>query len=177
MADDPTAAGGNPVEDIARAEGDTNPREDGLLKSKDRDKDREKDKDRDRRRDRDRDRGRDRDRDRDRQSRHHRERRDRPDDHRGRDSERRRDRERDGHRRNRSRSRSRSRGTDRSRSRSKRVSGFDAPPPQAMSSTFPVIPTPSQLPGSSLPNIGGMFPNMLPFGVTGSTPLSSSHKQ
>jgi len=36
-----------------------------------------------------------------------------------------------------------------------------------MGSTFPVIPTPSQLPGSSLPSIGGMFPNMLPFGVAG----------
>ncbi|PUZ45830.1 hypothetical protein GQ55_8G255900 [Panicum hallii var. hallii] len=183
MADDPTAASGDRVEDVVRAEGDALPRDDGLSKSKDRDKDREKDKDRDRRRDRDRDRGRDRDRDRDkdrdrdrdkdrdRQSRHHREKReqrDRPDDHRGRDSERRRDRDRDGHRRHRSRSRSRSRGRDgRSRSRSKRVSGFDAPPPQAMGSTFPVIPTPSQLPGSSLPGIGGMFPNMLPFGVAG----------
>ncbi|XP_062197411.1 splicing factor U2af large subunit B isoform X2 [Phragmites australis] len=173
MADDPSAGGG--VEAV-RAEGDTHPRDDGLSKSKDRGRDREKDKDRDRRRDRDRDKGRDRDqdrgrdrdrdRDRDRHSRHHRERkehRDRPDDHdhhRDRDSERRRDRERDGHR-SRSRGRER-RSRSRSRSRSKRVSGFDAPPPQAMASTFPVFPTPSPLPGSSIP---GMFPNMLPFGV------------
>ncbi|KAL6908180.1 hypothetical protein ACP4OV_002350 [Aristida adscensionis] len=43
----------------------------------------------------------------------------------------------------------------------KRVSGFDAPPPQPLAPPFSVVPTPSQLPGSTIP---GMFPNMLPFG-------------
>ncbi|XBH55588.1 hypothetical protein VPH35_077646 [Triticum aestivum] len=86
---------------------------------------------------------------------------------------RRRDRERDGYRRHRSRSRSRSRGRDdhrsRSHSKSKRVSGFDlGPTAQSVLPQFPAIPTPSQLPGSSIP---GMFPNMLPFAVGQFNPL------
>ncbi|KAL6654651.1 hypothetical protein ACP70R_008116 [Stipagrostis hirtigluma subsp. patula] len=189
MADDPSAGGGVEAD---RVEGDTHSREDELSKSsKDRERDKGKDKDRERHRDRDRDRGRDRDRDRDkdrgrdrerdrdrdrdRHHRHHREtkeQRDRPDDHdrhRSRDSERREEIANE-------------MGIDVIAlvhgqgagiadlglvlaQEDKRVSGFDAPPPQPMLPPFSVVPTPSPLPGSSM---SGMFPNMLnPFGVAG----------